>query len=458
MKELFQTYLQNSISLSVIGIMFLVLSPLFSRRYSAKCCYSLWLIVLFALIFPVRPQISIPVPGIMAPLVSDAGNLIGIGHGNGSSLSMVKALDFWQITALLWAGGAFCFLLWYSFNHFRFMSAVRRWSGDISHDKEERFHKVKAEMGIKREIAIRSCACIRTPMMAGFRKPVILFPKIDLSPDEFTFIIKHELVHYKRNDLYVRLLIMLALIIHWLNPIVHIMVRSALQLCEISCDEEVLKGTDSRIRARYGETIIGVIQKGKFYQTALSTNFYSGAKDMKKRIYAMMDLKRKRFSVLALCIVSFITFCGISAFALTAQSEQTVINPKLTASTNSGSSTKTSASSVSSDSSTNTAKDSEIGSRSNGISTQNKIVAAADNNPHLVARKPADSAASRGSYGKSGSSANTTKDSKNGSRDDGTVTQNKIIGSGNSNVTGKPADSAASHVTSKKSDVIVASH
>ena len=407
MKELFQTYLQNSISLSVIGILLWVLSPIFSRRYSAKCRYSLWLVILFALILPVRPQISIPVPRIMRSLVSDTGNLLSVRSVNAGS-SMVKALDLWQIAALLWVGGAFCFLLWYSFHHFRFMSAIKRWSEEISPERKEQFQSVKNEMGIKRKIAIHSCACIRTPMMAGFRKPVILFPKIDLSPDEFALIIRHELVHYKRKDLYVRLLTMLALIIHWFNPIVHIMIRSVLSLCEISCDEEVLQGTDSRIRARYGETIIGVIQNGKFYQTALSTNFYSSTKDMKKRIYAMMDMKRKRFSILALCIVSFITFCGISAFALTAQPEQTVFNPRMTASTNSGSSTKTSGGSASPNSSTDTIKDSEAGNRSDGTVTQSKIIVTSGGTPQLV--------------------------------------------------TTNQADSAASHVTSEKSDVLLASH
>lgn len=406
MKELFQTYLQNSISLAVIGILLLVLSPLFSRRYSAKCRYILWLIVMFALIIPIRLQIKINMPKVIQSIIPEhARNLFYAVNGSSMPGSTATTLDLWQIAALLWVGGAFCFLLWYSFHHFRFMSAIKRWSEEVSPDKKGLFYKVKAEIGIKREIAIHSCACIRTPMMAGFRKPVILFPKIDLSPDEFALIIRHELVHYKRKDLYVRLLTMLAIIIHWFNPVVHIMVRSVLSLCEISCDEEVLQGTDSRIRARYGETIIGVIQKGKFYQTALSTNFYSGTKDIKKRIYAMMDMKRKRFSILALCIVSFITFCGISAFALTAQSEQT---SKLTASTNSGFSTKTSGGSVSSESSTNTTKDSENGSRSDGTVTQNKIIVTSGSTPQLV--------------------------------------------------TAKHADSAVSHVTSEKSDVLLASH
>lgn len=334
MMELFQAYLQNSISLSIIGILILVLMPLLSRRYSAKCIYSLWFIVFFALLLPIHSHIYIHVPGTIKPLMSN-------GYENSIPISMTKITDLWQIALILWAGGVFCSLLWYTLHHLRFMCIIRRWSEEIQQNKKEQLYRIKAEMGIKHRIDIRSCACIRTPMMIGFFNPVILFPEIDLSMDEFSAILKHELVHYKRKDLYFKMIVMLALIIHWFNPFVHIMARSVLSLCEISCDEEVLKGADSKTRLHYGETIINVIREGKFYYTVLSTNFNSSAKGMKKRIYAIMNMKRKRFSFLALLVVTIITFFGVNVFVLTAQPEKNYLNKRVTISTDSIPSTVT---------------------------------------------------------------------------------------------------------------------
>jgi Antirepressor regulating drug resistance, predicted signal transduction N-terminal membrane component len=150
-------------------------------------------------------------------------------------------------------------------------------------------------------------------MVIGLLRPVVLLPRINIPPDELPLILRHELVHYKRKDLWYKVLMMVTSAIHWFNPIVHLMVRSALNLCEISCDEEVLKGHDAKGRAQYGEAIIGVVRNGSAYHTALSTNFYSGTKG---RIYAIMDMSKKRFSPVLFIAILIITICGTTAFAL----------------------------------------------------------------------------------------------------------------------------------------------
>lgn len=203
------------------------------------------------------------------------------------------------------------FLGWHLYQHLRFLSAIRRWSEDIKESAIlEQFILTKAELGIQDRINIKSCACIKTPMVIGLFHSVVLLPKVNFPKDELPLILKHELVHYKRKDLWYKVLMMTASAIHWFNPVVHIMVRSVLTLCEISCDEEVLQGRDAKKRAQYGEAIIGVVRNGSTYHTALSTNFYSGTAGIKKRIYAMMDMSRKRFSPALFIVVFMITICG----------------------------------------------------------------------------------------------------------------------------------------------------
>lgn len=314
MREIFSIYLQNSLQLSVIILLMLFISPMLTHRYSAKCRYYLWTVVFAALLLPIRANIKLTLPEFLqaavpqgaTPTVSDA-----------AAANIVASWDWIQYAGLLWIAGSAAFLIWHLFSHLRFLSAVKRWSEDVKDvDILRIFNNTKTELHISKSMPIKSCACIKTPMVVGLLHPVVLLPEVRFSQDELPLILKHELVHMKRKDLWYKVLMMSALVIHWFNPVIHLAVRSVLNLCEISCDEEVLKGINAKGRARYGESVIGTVRNSGAYKTALSTNFYSGTKGMKKRIYAMMDMANKRFSPVLFLAVLTITMCGTTAFAL----------------------------------------------------------------------------------------------------------------------------------------------
>ncbi len=315
MEKLFDAYLQNSLELSAIALLLLAFSSLLERRYSAKCRYYLWAVIFIALLLPVRAKVTLTLPEVFQPIMPQ--NISTAASGTAAVADTVKVWGWHQYAGLLWVVGVFCFLGWHFYQHLHFLSAVRRWSEKIDNSVIlKQFVHIKAELGIRDRITIKSCACIQTPMVIGLLRPVVLLPRINISPDELPLILRHELIHYKRKDLWYKVLMMITSAIHWFNPIVHLMVRSALNLCEISCDEEVLQGHDAKGRAQYGEAIIGVVRNRSAYHTALSTNFYSGTKGMKKRIYAMMDMSKKRFSPVLFIAIFIITICGTTAFAV----------------------------------------------------------------------------------------------------------------------------------------------
>lgn len=332
MRVLFEAYFQNSLSLSIVALMIMVFSPLLTRRYSAKCRYYLWVIVLATLLFPIRPKISITLPEFLQPILPASATgvptILLSGIPTSGIMQIPNATNTWdwlQYVVLLWEIGIVCFLGWHTLQHIRFLSVVKRWSGNIKDaDVLELFIRTKYDLGIHDNIILKSCACIKTPILIGLLRPVVLIPQSSLHKDELPLILKHELIHYKRRDLWYKVLMMLVLAIHWFNPVVHIMIKLALNLCEISCDEEVLKDIDVKGRAKYGETIIGIIRNGSACQTALSTNFYSSIKGMKQRIYAMMDMTKKRFSPILFFIIIITTLCGATTFTLTAQTKDIV--------------------------------------------------------------------------------------------------------------------------------------
>lgn len=326
MRGLFETYLHNSLSLSIVALLIMALLPLFSRRYSAKCRYYLWAVVFVALLLPIRPQINVALPEVLHSIlptnVTDVTAILSSSAGTPASgtIHIPNAANTWdwlQYAVFLWGIGVICFSGWHIFQHLRFLSSVRRWSGDIEDGAVlELFTRAKAELRIQDNMILKSCACIKTPMLVGLLRPMVLIPRSGFHQDELPLILKHELVHHRRRDLWYKVLMMLVLSIHWFNPAIYAAVRSALNLCEISCDEEVLKEIDAKGRAEYGETIIGVIRNGSACQTVFSTNFYSGPKGMKQRIYAMMDMTAKHFSPVLFFVILMITLCGATTFAL----------------------------------------------------------------------------------------------------------------------------------------------
>jgi beta-lactamase regulating signal transducer with metallopeptidase domain len=266
MEKIFVAYLQNSLELSAIALLLLAFSSLLERRYSAKCRYYLWAVIFIALLLPIRAKITLTLPEIFQSIIPQSIN--AAASGTTAIADTVKVWDWNQCACLLLAAGVLCFLVWHLFQHLRFLSAVKRWSEDIKDSAIlKQFILTKAELGIRDRITIKSCACIKTPMVIGLLHPVVLLPQIDFSRDELPLILKHELVHYKRKDLWYKVLMLIASAIHWFNPVVHIMVRSVLTLCEISCDEEVLRKFDAKGRAQYGEAIIGVIRNRSAYHT-----------------------------------------------------------------------------------------------------------------------------------------------------------------------------------------------
>jgi hypothetical protein len=165
-------------------------------------------------------------------------------------------------------------------------------------------------------------------MLIGLAAPRILLPDCDFAADDLRFILKHELAHYARKDLWHKCLVLLATAMHWFNPVAYLIAKAAAAQCEISCDALVLGGADFERRRQYGEAIIriaGIARNGAKLRTALSTNFYGGKRSMKNRISSIMDTKRKKTGVAILCLAVAGIIATGSAFATTAAADRAAV-------------------------------------------------------------------------------------------------------------------------------------
>ena len=315
-----------SVNMSALALIYMACSPLLRKRYSDKWLYYAWLIIILGLIIPFRPQlgtaffnveVTTVTPQVFAageaPVYFTAAAALPPVESGGVLTAATLDVSWQQIAAAVWAAGVLLFMAFHGIQHYRFMKMTDRWREKIAdEDILSALESLKEKMGIKKQIPLYLCPTAGSPMMVGLIKPLILLPTTYLSQNELCFILKHELVHYKRKDLLYKYLLFAAMALHWFNPVVYLISKAVNVLCEASCDSEVVRDTDEEARLSYSETIISVVRYKSRLRTALSTNFYGGKKGMKNRISSIMDIRNKKAgAVIAGSIMVFTMSTGL---------------------------------------------------------------------------------------------------------------------------------------------------
>ncbi|MHB8061059.1 MAG: M56 family metallopeptidase [Ruminiclostridium sp.] len=295
--------------MSLVTLVYAAILPLLSKRYAAKWRYMVWLVIEAGWIFPFRPRIElsflpVQMPDIPVTPVQPIINVISSISDAENVVNSSVTIPLWLVLAAIWIIGMVSVVVYHALRHGRFMKMVRRWSEPIT-DLESLgvLDSLKSELGIKTAVGLSVCQSITSPMLVGFFHPAILLPPVKITDDELSLILKHELIHFKRHDLWYKSLILAATAIHWFNPAVYLMAKAGAVQCEISCDVLVLDGADFEQRKQYGETIIGVARNGAKLRTVLSTDFYGGKRGMKNRISSIMDTRKKKAGFVILCVV-----------------------------------------------------------------------------------------------------------------------------------------------------------
>ena len=340
--------LECTLTMTALSCLLLALTPLLERRYSPRCLYALWLVVLVGFAVPVRPgdapqamTVTLHAPeamsaaslqtaspeardgtpeGEQAPTRAQAGEARALSAAPRMTLSPVQAaFAIWLLGAAVWLAAA-------AVAHARFLRTVRRWGRSVG-EKEplDALARAKARAGVRRHVWLRRCPAVASPMLVGVLRPVILLPDTALAGPALELVLLHELHHLRRGDIPVKLLLVLVRGMHWFNPIMHWVDRALAYHCEASCDAWVMRGADLDARQYYSETLIGVIRRQSGTRSALCTSYYGGVNGMKRRILSIMDMSRKRVGVLAACLTVALTLGTGLALALEPEEETAAV-------------------------------------------------------------------------------------------------------------------------------------
>lgn len=148
--------------------------------------------------------------------------------------------------------------------------------------------------------------------------PVILLPKTTdwNNEDTLHYVLAHELVHIKRFDIIAKVVLVVALCIHWFNPLVWVMYVLANRDIELSCDETVIRQFGEHTRAAYAKVLISMEETRSGF-TPLCNNFSRNA--IEERITAIM--KTRKTTVVSLALAALIVAGTTSVFATSALAE-----------------------------------------------------------------------------------------------------------------------------------------
>ena len=338
MENLFLTMLNISLTTSVVIIAVILLGSLINKHYVAKWKYCLWIVLALRLLIPfnyklsdIQFQIQIPAKagnmevsdilgagyldeekefvGLQAgavlytnPQIADMPTVEPDSRGKLQSVTLLQALGY------LWAAGAICLLLWQLTSFFCYKRRILK-RGRVVEDPIllVQLQELSKELGIRKKITFMIYEKADSPMVVGFWNPILVIPSEEYGLNESFYILRHELIHLRRNDVFVKFLLLLARDFHWFNPVAYLMHREAMIDMELACDEAVVRGSSLVQKEAYTETLMSTLNRRQYKASLLSTQFSGGKRVMKKRFQNILTKVKKKNGIILFALITFLT-------------------------------------------------------------------------------------------------------------------------------------------------------
>jgi len=282
-----------------------------------------WLLPLF---IP-RQTTTVLISGLPSKVQQTQSDL-AMAAAPGLNLSADAAL----VLLSIWGAGAFVFAIWQAYCYRRFIKKLQQTHSPVPENSEaaKQLTLMKEALGLQSNVQLAHSSALRSPVLVGFWKPVIYLPMENLAHVDMGMVIRHELIHLKRKDLWVKAFMLGASALHWFNPLVHILRKDIHTWSELACDEEVVKGMSYAERKRYGETILNVVAGSRNLPVQFCASLSSDGKQLKRRLTIMLNVKKmkKHTIIMTAAAVIAVGAIGTSTGAWAAQ-----ITPKVSTGT-----------------------------------------------------------------------------------------------------------------------------
>ena len=323
------------IRLSVVGstgyILLKLLAAVSGNRLSQSWRYHGIVAVSLLFVLPVYKLWEfIPVPYSVSPPVISFGGGVEPAFLPGSPAGVdmltpqplpTAGIDWGTVlerAAVLWLWVAVSLVLWNVWRLLRYRRLIEQ-AGNKVNSRLQQIAVEEARLaGIDGEIRLLASPLAQSPMLVGFFRPTILLPLEHLPDSDARFILAHELTHFRRKDLWKKLLFLMVRCAHWFNPIVYLLNRDFSRWLETSCDEYVVSSLDRDQRKEYGRLLIDYAPASRYAGPKLYVSFASCRYKLKRRISIMLNSDKKSRSLLGLVLAVALVVGCLATTALAA--------------------------------------------------------------------------------------------------------------------------------------------
>lgn len=252
----------------VVALVLMGVARVTRARYAAKWRCVIWALLCLRLIIlmPLVPQVQAPVqmtvPQMDRPVAVSAAPTVAPNTGTAPQIhpdeeEKAPALTMSHIVSGVWLLGMCGVLVWSGVSHMRLRRYLRRWASVETREEVCCRYAAQAQrLNLKRVPKLLACPGLEVPMLTGLVAPALMLPQDASSEDGLDYALLHELIHYRRRDIWLKALVMLTVSVHWFNPVMWLMVRQVDRDIELACDEMALTVLPEEERLAYGETIL----------------------------------------------------------------------------------------------------------------------------------------------------------------------------------------------------------
>ena len=350
MVEAFLAVLGVSATVGLVALALALLSRPLNRHAAARWKYWVWLVLAVRLLLPfdlalpaspARVELPAAVQQPLAPGAAPASGGAPASAPGGTAENLpagqvpqapapapapaVSTRDVLAALALVWLAGAALCGVWHLGSSLRFYRRAVRWARPPSAPATRQLWELcRQDLGVRRARLLVNPA-VPCPMAAGLFQPTVLLPTEEMDPGDLSCVLRHELTHLKRGDLWYRLVLLAAACLHWFNPLVWLLLRQAWADLELRCDDEVLRAAPPEQRRAYSEAILACIRQGQGRAPVLTTYFRGGKGSLARRFANILTPGKKRGGALVLAatlaataLLGALVGCSVAAPAASA--------------------------------------------------------------------------------------------------------------------------------------------
>ncbi len=315
--QIFKSILLMSAAGSVSALLWLCLKPVTRKLFSPKWQYYIWLTVLIVMILPIRlnlPKKTEVVPNIVTEIAVNTEPQIQKNTPTAAEIPQKTqkipvpqvnfSADIWEYLSAIWLFGAILVFAAKVMKYILFLRAIHKNSvrdTDIA-DIPKRLRVYRTDM-------------LDAPLIVGIIRPKLFLPDAELSDSDLSYILMHELTHYRRNDILYKWFAAAVQSVHWFNPIVYAVSRQIDSDCEISCDYAVTRNLTESEQHGYMKMILDLLANSKSGLRPLTTQMASEKRTLKRRFTMIKTKKTTSKFMSALSAVLAVVILSATVFA-----------------------------------------------------------------------------------------------------------------------------------------------